>query len=67
MTVYGGDVRIGRPERRNAPRRGGCVSGDRDPYDVWVVPDLKKRAKELGLTGYSHKRKGDLIATLWRR
>lgn len=46
---------------RSAIGRKGGKSGD---YDDWTVPELKKRAKELGLTGYSSKRKGELITAL---
>lgn len=46
---------------RSAIGRKGGTSGD---YDDWTVPELKKRAKELGLTGYSSKRKGELITAL---
>ncbi|HBS74617.1 MAG: Rho termination factor [Microbacterium sp.] len=41
-------------------RRGGA-SGS---YEDWTVDDLKKRAKELGLSGYSDKRKAELISLL---
>jgi hypothetical protein len=30
-------------------------------YDDWTVTDLKRRAKELGLSGYSSKKKSELI------
>ena len=33
-------------------------------YDDWTVAELRKRAKELGLTGYSGKKKSELIAAL---
>jgi hypothetical protein len=46
---------------RSAVGRKGGTSGD---YDDWTVPELKKRAKELGLSGYSSKRKGELISAL---
>lgn len=49
-----------RDGRKAVGRRGG-ESGD---YDDWTVPELKKRAKELGLTGYSRKRKSELISAL---
>ncbi len=41
-------------------RRGG-KAGD---YDDWTVERLRKRAKELGITGYSGKRKSELISML---
>lgn len=46
---------------RSAIGRKGGESGD---YDDWSVPDLRKRAKELGLTGYSGKNKSQLISAL---
>jgi hypothetical protein len=49
-----------RDGRKAVGRRGG-KSGD---YDDWTVPDLRKRAKELGLSGYSGKRKAELISML---
>ncbi|MWB98121.1 DUF7218 family protein [Agromyces seonyuensis] len=49
-----------RDGREAVGRRGG-KAGD---YEDWTVPELRKRAKELGLTGYSGKRKSELIAAL---
>lgn len=46
--------------RSTVGRRGG-KHGD---YEDWTVPELRKRAKELGLTGYSGKRKSELISAL---
>ena len=41
-------------------RRGG-QSGD---YEEWTVGRLRARAKELGIRGYSGKRKAELISML---
>jgi len=49
-----------RDGRSTVGHRGGAA-GD---YDDWTVERLRKRAKELGLTGYSRKRKSELIAML---
>lgn len=49
-----------RDGRKAVGRRGG-KSGD---YDDWTVERLRKRAKELGITGYSGKRKSELISML---
>ena len=46
--------------RSDVGRRGG-ESGS---YEDWNVPELKQRAKELGLRGYSGKRKSELITAL---
>ncbi|MFS0866132.1 Rho termination factor N-terminal domain-containing protein [Microbacterium sp. 179-B 1A2 NHS] len=49
-----------RDGRKTVGRRGG-ESGD---YEDWTVADLRGRAKELGLSAYSDKRKADLIEML---
>ncbi|WP_460775521.1 DUF7218 family protein [Microbacterium sp. GXF7504] len=49
-----------REGRSKVGRRGG-KSGD---YEDWTVADLRERAKELGLTGYSKLRKAQLIDRL---
>jgi hypothetical protein len=46
---------------RSAVGRAGGRSGF---YDDWTVADLKKRAKEIGLTGYSGLRKAQLVKAL---
>lgn len=46
---------------RSAIGRKGGKAGD---YDDWTVPQLKDKAKEIGLTGYSSKRKPELIKAL---
>lgn len=49
-----------RDGRGNVGRRGG----ESGRYDDWTVDDLRKRAKELGLSGYSGKKKAELISML---
>jgi hypothetical protein len=42
----------------------GRKGGQSGSYYDWTVGDLKKRAKELGISGYSHLTKDRLISTL---
>jgi hypothetical protein len=46
---------------RSSVGKSGGKSGS---YDDWTVPELKKRAKELGITGYSKLNKSKLISKL---
>jgi hypothetical protein len=46
---------------RSAVGRKGGKSGD---YDDWTVQKLKSRAKELGMQGYSGKKKSELVSML---
>jgi hypothetical protein len=46
---------------RSSVSKAGGESGS---YDDWTVPQLKKRAKELGMSGYSSLTKGKLISKL---
>jgi len=46
---------------RSAIGRKGGESGD---YEDWTVKELKSKAKEIGLKGYSDKRKSELIDAL---
>ena len=46
--------------RSSVGKKGG-TSGS---YDDWKVADLRKRAKELGLSGYSGKKKSELVSML---
>jgi hypothetical protein len=39
----------------------GKKGGKSGSYDDWTVPELKKRARELGVTGYSGLPKAKLI------
>jgi hypothetical protein len=42
----------------------GPLAGPAGSYDDWTVAELRKRAKELGLSGYSGKKKSALVALL---
>ena len=46
--------------RSKVGRRGANAEN----YDDQTVPELRQRAKEIGLTGYSGKKKADLIDAL---
>jgi hypothetical protein len=46
---------------RSAVGKRGGKAGD---YEDWTVPELKARAREIGLRGYSKQRKDQLIESL---
>lgn len=46
--------------RENIGKRGGNAEN----YEDRTVPELRKRAKELGITGYSGKKKSELISMI---
>lgn len=46
--------------RSKVGRRGGKA----EDYEERTVEELRKRAKELGITGYSRKKKAELIDEL---
>jgi Rho termination factor, N-terminal domain len=48
-------------EGRAAVGRRGGQSGS---YEDWTVEELKHKAKDIGLSGYSRKRKAELISAL---
>lgn len=57
-------ARISNAAAKEGRSRIGRKGGKAGDYEDWTVPDLRKRAKEIGLTGYSKKRKGELISAL---
>lgn len=42
----------------------GRKGGESPDYEDWTVAELRKRAKEIGLSGYSRKKKSELISQL---
>jgi hypothetical protein len=42
----------------------GKKGGQSGSYDDWTVDDLRQRAKDLGLSGYSGKNKSQLVSML---
>lgn len=57
-------ARIANSGARNGRSRIGRRGGRSGPYDTWTVLELRERARELGLTGYSSLSKSDLIFEL---
>jgi hypothetical protein len=45
----------------------GKKGGKSGSYEDWKVEDLRKRAKELGMSGYSGKNKSELVSMLRNR
>jgi hypothetical protein len=42
----------------------GKKGGKSGSYEDWTFDDLRKRVKELGLSGYSGKNKSELVSML---
>lgn len=57
-------ARIANASARDGRSEVGRRGGEAEAYDDWTVEDLRHRAKELGLHGYSGKRKTELIGML---
>ncbi|WP_425860972.1 DUF7218 family protein [Arthrobacter sp. TWP1-1] len=51
-----------------AAKRGrsavAAKGGKSKDYEEWTVAELRGKAKEIGLTGYSRQRKDELISSL---
>ena len=57
-------ARISNAAAKEGRSRVGARGGRAEDYEDRTVPELRERAKELGLTGYSRLRKKELIAQL---
>jgi len=57
-------ARISNAAARDGKKAVGRRGGESGSYDDWTVPQLRKRAKELGRHGYSGKPKKELISLL---
>lgn len=57
-------ARISNAVARDGAKAVGKRGGKAGNYEDWTVPELRKRAKELGVSGYSGKRKSELISLL---
>ena len=57
-------ARISNATARDGASAVGRRGGKAENYEDQTVPELRKRAKELGLAGYSGKRKAELIDML---
>jgi len=57
-------ARISNAAASQGKSKVGARGGRSGSYEDWKVPELKKRAKELGLSNYSAKNKKQLIEAL---
>ena len=57
-------ARISNAAARDGRKKVGERGGEAGSYDDWTVAELRARAKELGISGYSGTRKAQLIDML---
>ena len=57
-------ARISNAAARDGRSSVGAKGGAAQSYEDQTVPELRERAKEIGLTGYSRLRKSELVAAL---
>nr|WP_231747960.1 Rho termination factor N-terminal domain-containing protein [Auraticoccus cholistanensis] len=57
-------ARIANASAGQGRKQVGSKGGSSPSYEEWTVDDLRSRAKELGLSGYSRQKKSELIDNL---
>lgn len=57
-------ARIANAAARDSRSEVGERGGESGTYEDWTVDELKKRAKEIGISGYSDQKKAELIKSL---
>lgn len=57
-------ARIANAAARDGRDEVGERGGESGSYEDWTVQELKSRAREIGLTGYSDQTKDQLIKSL---
>ena len=57
-------ARISNAAAKRGRSQVGRAGGEAGDYDDWTVADLRGRAKEIGLSGYSKLAKAELIDAL---
>ncbi|KQM17026.1 Rho termination factor [Plantibacter sp. Leaf171] len=57
-------ARISNAAAKQGRSKIGEKGGESGSYEDWTVAELRDRAKEIGLSGYSGKRKSELVSML---